>query len=125
MNMRVPEAASLLPFVPSGADYDGTRRLLADLGFEELWENSGYAGFRSGAARFILQRYDDKSFAENYMLRLNVPDLDAWWAVIAAKQLESKYPGVRVKEPTAFPWGREVNVIDLAGVCWHVGEDGQ
>jgi hypothetical protein len=21
-----------------------------------------------------------------------------------------------------FPWGREVHFIDLAGVCWHVGQ---
>ena len=51
-------AVSLLPFVPSGSDYDASRRLFADLGFQELWENSGYAGFRNGDAQFILQKYD-------------------------------------------------------------------
>ena len=35
---------SLLPFVPSGGDYEASRRLFADLGFEEMWESSGYAG---------------------------------------------------------------------------------
>ena len=30
---------------------------IADPGFEELWENSGYAGFRNGDAQFILQKY--------------------------------------------------------------------
>ena len=39
---------SLLPFVPSGSDYDASRRLFADLGFQELWKISGYAGFRNG-----------------------------------------------------------------------------
>jgi hypothetical protein len=37
-------ALSLLPFVPSGKDYDGSRRLFAELGFEEIWEN----GLRMG-----------------------------------------------------------------------------
>jgi hypothetical protein len=27
---------------------------------------------------------------------------------------------VRTKRPTDFPWGREVHIIDPAGVCWHV-----
>jgi hypothetical protein len=115
-------ATSLLPFVPSGAQYDASRRLFRELGFEELWENDGYAGFKNGDARFILQRYDVRSFAENFMVRVNVPDLDAWWRAVEALGLERRYPGFRIKPPQQFPWGREVNFIDLAGVCWHVGE---
>jgi hypothetical protein len=115
-------ASSLLPFVPSGRDYDGSRRLFAELGFEEFWENDGYAGFRNGEAQFILQRFDDRRFAENFMVRLNVPDLDAWWRAISAKNLEASYDGLRIKPPADYPWGREVNFTDLAGVCWHVGQ---
>ena len=114
-------AVSLLPFVPSGSDYDASRRLFADLGFQELWENSGYAGFRNGDAQFILQKYDVKAFAENLMMRLNVPDLDAWWQAVSELQLDRKYPAFQINPPKEFPWGREVNFIDLAGVCWHVG----
>ena len=55
------DALSLLPFVPSGARYEETRRLFADLGFEELWESDGYPGFRNGGAQFILQRFDRTS----------------------------------------------------------------
>jgi len=114
-------AVSLLPFVPSGEEYDASRRLFKDLGFEELWENDGYAGFRSGDAQFILQKCDDRKFAENFMVRLNVADLDTWWQAISEKHLEKTYPKLRMKAPTDFPWGREVNLIDLAGVCWHIG----
>ena len=114
-------ATSLLPFVPSGNDYDASRRLFTEIGFEEIWENGGYAGFRSGDAQFILQKFDDRQFAENFMVRINVPDLDAWWQVISQRQLEKSYPAFRIKPPQAFPWGREVHFIDLAGVCWHVG----
>lgn len=121
--MNPLSATSLLPFVPSGSQYDLSRRLFQDLGFEELWENDGYAGFRCGGARFILQRFDNRGFAENFMVRLNVPDLDAWWAAVSQKNLEGTYPAFRIKPPQSFPWGREVNFIDLAGVCWHVGED--
>jgi hypothetical protein len=115
-------ALSLLPFVPSGKDYEGSRRLFADLGFEETWENGGYAGFRNGPAQFILQSFDDETFAGNFMVRLNVPDLDLWWDEVSRKQLQEKYPKFRIKPPVEFPWGREVHFIDLAGVCWHVGQ---
>ena len=54
--MTAVRAQSLLLFVPSGSDYEASRRLFADLGFDELWENGGYAGFRNGDAQFILER---------------------------------------------------------------------
>jgi catechol 2,3-dioxygenase-like lactoylglutathione lyase family enzyme len=115
-------ANSLLPFVPSGRDYEASRRLFAELGFEERWESDGYAGFRNGGAEFILQRFDDEHFAQNFMVRLNVDDLDRWWDRISKKSLDQSYPGIRFSGPTNHPWGREVNFIDLAGVCWHIGQ---
>ena len=115
------QALSLLPFVPSGKDYDASRRLFADLGFDETWEHAGYAGFRNGDAQFILQKFDDQAFADNFMVRLNVKDLDSWWKAVSQKQLDLTYPGFRINPPADFPWGLEVNFIDLAGVCWHVG----
>ncbi|MFO0949996.1 MAG: hypothetical protein U0835_02360 [Isosphaeraceae bacterium] len=114
-------AVSLRPFVPSGPDYPASRRFFRALGFEELWENSGCAGFRCGGAQFILQNFDQRAFAENFMVHVTVPDLDAWWEAVSALNLEASFPGVRLKPPTSFPWGREAHVIDPAGVCWHFG----
>ena len=116
-------ARALMPFVPSGADYDGSRRLFAELGFEELWENAGYAGFRNGDARFILQRFDDHAFASNFMLTVVVESLDTWWGAVSGLRLEQRFPRFQINPPKDFPWGREVHFIDLAGVCWHVRED--
>jgi len=116
-------AQSLLPFVQSGKEYDASRELFKALGFQEVWEAGGYAGFRNGAAQFILQKFENQAFAENFMVRLNVADLDEWWQVVSKKQLEKTYPQFRMKPPKDFPWGREVNFIDLAGVCWHVGQE--
>ena len=113
---------SLQPFVPSGSRYDESRQFFKELGFEEVWESGGYAGFRNGNAEFILQRFDDAAFASNFMVKIVVDDLDAWWKAVAAKQLEQRYPAARFKPPADYPWGREVNFIDLAGVCWHVAE---
>jgi hypothetical protein len=116
-----PEPLALLPFVPGGRDFARSRELFRELGFAESWAGGGYVGFRCGAAQFILQDFDQLAFAENLMLKLVVPDLDAWWAAVAAKGLPDRFPGFRIEPPKAFPWGREVTFIDLAGVCWHVG----
>ncbi len=48
--------------------------------------------------------------------------MDEWWQAISQKSLEKTYPGFRINPPTDFAWGREIHFIDLAGVCWHVGE---
>jgi hypothetical protein len=115
-------ASSLIPFIPGGRDYAASRRLFADLGFEELWESGGYAGLRSGDGEFILQDFRDDAFASNLMVKLVVPDLDRWWETVSRMRLDETYPAFRIKAPAEFPWGREVHFIDLAGVCWHVGE---
>lgn len=116
------EPLGLLPFIPSGRDFQASRSLFRELGFEETWASEAYVGFRSGAARFILQDFDNAEFASNLMMKLEVGDLESWWREVSAKQLEARFPGFRIKPPADFPWGREVNFIDLAGVCWHVGQ---
>jgi hypothetical protein len=111
-----------MPFVPAGKDYPSSRRLFAELGFEEVWESGGYAGFQNGEAGFILQDLDHEAFASNLMIQMVVPNLERWWQAISSKALDRTYPGFRIKAPLDFPWGREIHFIDLAGVCWHVRE---
>jgi len=118
---EMTEPLGLLPFVPSGGDFEKSRALFRALGFEELWSAGDYAGFRQGGAKFILQAFDKPEFASNLMLKLEIPNLDDWWAEIKAQQLERRFPGFQMSAPTEVPWGREVTFIDLAGVCWHVG----
>lgn len=120
--MSALAARALVPFVPGGKDFAASRRLFAALGFTELWENSGFAGFSNGGVQFILQDYDNEAFSHNLMLKLIVPSLDEWWAEVSSRNLGAAFPGFRANGPKDFPWGREVHFIDLAGVCWHVGE---
>jgi len=116
------EPLGLLPFVPGGPHFQLSRDLFHELGFQELWANEGYVGLQHGAAKFILQDLDNGAFAGNLMVRIDVPDLEAWWRRIEAMNLASRFPSFRIKPPITYPWGREVHFIDLAGVCWHVGE---
>jgi predicted enzyme related to lactoylglutathione lyase len=112
-------ATSLIPFVPSGPDFDSALAFFAELGFETAWRNGDIAGLRFGGAYFLLQKIHVQVWQENQMHVVEVDDLDVYWSEIDALELPAKYPGVRTKEPTDFPWGREVHIIDPAGVCWH------
>jgi hypothetical protein len=109
---------SIEPFVPSGKDLLASKQLFLELGFDIIWEAGEMIGFENNGCRFILQKYDEKSFAENYMLSVKVPNLDEFWQQISEKNLTEKF-GIKLSPPQNFPWGREVNMIDIAGVCWH------
>lgn len=109
---------SLQPFVPSGSKFAESKAFFAELGFNLTWDMGDYAGFENNGFRFILQKYDDKAFAENFMLSVGVENADAFRAYVLEKELPQKY-GIRIGEVSNQPYGREVNIIDLAGVCWH------
>lgn len=112
------EYKSIEPFVPSGSNFQASKELFLELGFNIIWDAGDYVGFESDGCKFILQNYDDKHFAENLMISVKVDDLDEFWREISGKDLTARF-GVKLKAPTDFPWGREVNLIDIAGVCWH------
>jgi hypothetical protein len=114
------EPTAVLPFIPGGADFPKSRELFRELGCVEQWDAGDVVGIAWGGAKFILQNFNDEHFAQNLMMKLEVPDLDAWWAAVEPKQLPERFPGVRINPPAKVPWGREVCFIDLAGVCWHV-----
>jgi len=109
---------TLQPFVPSGADFEKARQFFVVLGFTELWDAGDYVGFENNGCRFILQRYAERGFAENFMLTVNIPSADEFRAEVLGKGLPEKF-GIRISGIAQMPYGREVNIIDTAGVCWH------
>jgi hypothetical protein len=114
------QAKMLYPFVPSGGHFARSIEFFAALGFQKQWEGDGFAGLRFGGAYFLLQDIDVPEWQQNQMITFEVDDLDGYWGELPVKDLESAFPGVKFREPSEFPWGRELHIIDLAGVCWHV-----
>jgi hypothetical protein len=112
---------SLEPFVPSGNNFEGSKQFFKELGFDVNWDAGDYVGFQKDECKFILQRFDNEDFAENFMLSVVISDAQAFWKDVIEKQLPRKF-GIRVSEPRQQPYGKEVNIIDLAGVCWHFVE---
>lgn len=112
---------SIEPFVPSGSDFEGSKKLFQELGFKINWDAGDYVGFERDGCKFILQKYENKEFAENFMLSVKVSNAEEFWKEVNEKQLSKKF-GIRISPPTQQPYGKEVNVIDIAGVCWHFVE---
>jgi hypothetical protein len=112
---------SLEPFVPSGSNFEGSKQFFQELGFHINWEVDGYIGFECDGCRFILQRYDKTEFAQNFMLSVKVSNVEEFRKSVLDKKLPEKY-GIRIGEITRQPYGKEVNIIDIAGVCWHFVE---
>ena len=109
---------SLQPFVPSGNDFEGSKNFFEQLGFTICWDAGDYVSFENNGCRFILQKFDNKEFAENFMLTVGVPNADEFRKMVIEKELPKKF-GIRIGEVSDQPYGREVNIIDQAGVCWH------
>jgi hypothetical protein len=112
---------SLEPFVPSGPDFNASKQFFQELGFSINWDAGDYIGFQKDACKFILQKFDDKHFAENLMINVKIDNAGDFWKEVNDKQLSQKF-GVRINAPKQQPYGKEVNLIDLAGVCWHFVE---
>jgi hypothetical protein len=114
------DVVALRPFVPT-SDLETSLRFFDDLGFTTSRIDDGLGTVQLGPFNFLLQKFEAKGFAANFMMQLVVNDLDAWWKRIEALDLANRYG---VKAPTApalQPWGLTVAyVVDPAGVLWHV-----
>ena len=115
------EFLSLEPFIPSGSNFEGSKQLFQELGFKINWDAGDYTGFERDGCKFILQKYNNKAFAENLMINIKISNAEEFWNELNEKQVVNKF-GIRITKPTEQPYGLEVNLIDIAGVCWHFVE---
>jgi len=112
---------SLEPFVPSGKDFEKSKELFRELGFKINWDAGDYTGFERDGCKFILQNFNNDAFAQNFMVSVHVTNAEEFWKEVTERNLTGKY-GIRISKPTQQPYGIEVNIIDIAGVCWHFVE---
>ncbi|HXU16829.1 MAG TPA: VOC family protein [Terriglobales bacterium] len=109
-------------FVPA-KDLNVSKAFYTDLGFAIQWSNEEIAELQIGSFRFLLQKFYVAQHAGNFMMGLNVENVDAWWGYIQQKELTKKYPGIMCKPPEMQPWGiRVLYLSDPTGVLWHIAE---
>jgi hypothetical protein len=109
---------SLQPFVPAGKHFEQSKQFFIELGFTLTWGDDNYAGFVKDDCRFILQNFYQPDFAENFMITVAVDNAAEFRQFVIDKNLPERF-GIRIGEVTEQPYGIEVNIIDIAGVCWH------
>ena len=108
------------PFIPT-RDFELSKRFYEALGFKKVLDGE-VAIFQAGSGGFILQRFYQKEWAENFMMQLMVDDLDAWWAHIGSLDL-GQFGVQPPRAPAMQPWGlRVAYVTDPCGVLWHVAQ---
>ena len=112
---------SLEPFVPSGNNFETSKQLFLELGFKINWDAGGYTGFERDGCKFILQEYNNKEFAENFMISVKVDNAEEFWKFAVEKKLTERF-GIKFTAPSKQPQGKEINLIDIAGVCRHFVE---
>jgi hypothetical protein len=78
---------SLEPFVPSGSNFEGSKFFFQELGFTVKWADSDYVGFESDGCKFVLQKFENKEFAQNYMVTVRINNAKEFWTVVTEKQL--------------------------------------
>lgn len=118
----VPTGTELIrPFIPA-QDFELSKRFYEALGFEKVLDGE-VAIFNAGSGGFILQRFFQEDWANNFMMQLMVDDLDAWWAHIESLDLANNFGVAAPKPPALQPWGLRVSfVVDPSGVLWHIAQ---
>lgn len=114
-------ATEFKAFVPA-RNFDRSLQFYVDLGFaaERLSDDMAYLVV--DGCSFLLQRFYVREHAENFMMHLLVPDVEAWWRHVVAQDIAGTY-GVRVLPPEDRPWGiRDFCVDDPTGVLWRIGQ---
>jgi len=77
---------SLEPFIPSGKDFQKSKLLFQELGFSITWEEDNLIGFQNGNCKFILQQYDNETFAQNLMLAVKIENMNIFWSEVTQKK---------------------------------------
>ena len=114
-------AKAILAFVPAQRRYAETIEFYQEIGFDVDYRSDSITVIRKDRCRFFLQNVNYEYADGNFMMTLEVEDLDAWWKRLSSLNLPEKFPGVRLRAPEDYPWGmREIHLIDPCGVLWHI-----
>ena len=108
-------------FVPA-RDFELSKQFYQAIGFTLDWTNANLAGLHHGATTFFLQKFYVQNHAENFLMQLQVENVDDWHAHLETERIHERF-GVRIDAPENQPWGmRDFNLFDPSGVLWRVSQ---
>jgi predicted enzyme related to lactoylglutathione lyase len=110
-----PAINELVVYVPA-RDFELSKRFYSELGFTLTDAFGETMDCRLGTAVFRLQNYYVKDWAENFMMKFDVPDIEAWHAQ-AKRVLEGgNFADARCDEVQTVEDARVFHVWDPSGV---------
>lgn len=113
---------SLKPFIPA-KDFDVSIQFYKRLGFELKSQDAGIAFFRYQTYTFLLQDFYEPQHCENYMMHLQVADVNAWHEHILTLNLEQEF-NCKVTPIVTQPWGMtEFCLLDPSKVLWRIAQN--
>ncbi len=103
-------------------DYQKSRSFYKNLGFIEIIISDDMCYFKiDESLGFYLQKANVRKWINNSMIFLEVEDLTSYLITIKSKNLQEKYPKVRISEIIENDWGSEFFLHDPSGILWHIG----
>jgi len=115
-------ARSIRTFI-GAKNYNLSIQFYKELGYEHVLIGEKLSYFRiQENIGFYLQDAYIKDWINNTMIFLEVDELDQFELDLNAKDLVTKYNGVRISKIHNESWGRELFMHDPSGVLWHFGE---
>jgi hypothetical protein len=110
-----PSIRELVVYTPA-EDFEISKSFYAALGFEltEGWGDT--MDCRLGGAVFRLQNYYVKDWAENFMMKFDVDDVDAWYQHAKTVIDGGTYGHARYSEPEMIGDTKIFHVWDPCGV---------
>jgi hypothetical protein len=111
----MPTINALNVYVPA-EDYELSQRFYTALGFTLTGGFGGSKDCVLGGAKFRLQNYYNKDWAENFMMIFDVPDVKEWYA-FAKKVIDTgEFANARISEPEMVGDTGLVHIWDPCGV---------
>ncbi|MGD9562139.1 MAG: glyoxalase [Pyrinomonadaceae bacterium] len=105
----------LVVYTPA-KDFEVSKAFYRALGFELTEGWGGTMDCRLGNAVFRLQNYYVKDWAENFMMKFDVDDVDEWHAHVRDLLDGATFGNARVAEPEMIGDTRIMHVWDPCGV---------
>lgn len=112
------KTGSLRSFVPA-LHFDQSRAFYTEIGFTETYHKDNLCIFSVNGQSFYLQDYYVKEWAENFMMMLEVSELEQLEILLKEKDLTKKYQLFRLNQIKKEDWGSVLHMIDPSGVLWH------
>ncbi len=97
-------------------DFEKSKEFYRSLGFNMTGGWGGTADFELNGNSFRLQNYYVKEWAENFMVKIGVDDVDAWQQQAREIAVSPQFDNVEVKPIEAVDGFRVLHVVDPSGV---------